>query len=113
MPLDSLFVLTVAAASLLSGIGCPLVAWLAFKRVQARLQQFGERRFGELTQQLKALEVRLERFEGIGTTPSAEARGSSLPESRSRDGLDRHGRRRVSSNDATRQCPESMAASVL
>jgi hypothetical protein len=72
MPLDSLFVLTVTAASLLSGIGCPLVAWLAFKRGQARLQQFGERRFGELTQQLKALEVRLERFEGTGTTPSAE-----------------------------------------
>ena len=80
MPLDSLFVLTIVAASLLSGIGCPLVAWLAFKRGHARLQQIGERRFGELTQQLKALEGRLERFEGIGTTPSAERQASSPPQ---------------------------------
>ena len=72
MPTESWFVLTVAAASLLLGIVCPLVAWLAFKHRQARLERCVERRFVELTHQLQALEARLERFEDIGKTPSGE-----------------------------------------
>jgi len=72
MPPESWFVLTVAAASLLPGVACPLVAWLAFKRRPARLEQYVERRFVELTHQFQALEARLERFEDIGKTSSGE-----------------------------------------
>jgi hypothetical protein len=82
MPPESWFVVTVAAASLLLGVACTLVAWLAFKRRQARLEQYVERRFVELTHQLQALEARLERFEELGKTPSGE--GDSVRTQKSR-----------------------------
>jgi hypothetical protein len=72
MPHESWFVLSVAAASSLLGVSCPLVAWLACKHRQARLEQAVERRFIELTHQLQALGDRLGRFEEIAKAPSRE-----------------------------------------
>jgi hypothetical protein len=72
MPHESWFVLSIAAASSLLGVAPPLVAWLACKYRQARLEQSVERRFVELTHRLQALGARLDWFEEITKTPSGE-----------------------------------------
>jgi hypothetical protein len=72
MPPQTWFVLSVAVASLSLCVACPLVAWLAFQRRQARSEQSVERRFVELTHQLRALDARLERFEDIGKMPARD-----------------------------------------
>jgi hypothetical protein len=84
MPTESWFVLTVAATSLLLGVVCPLVAWWAINNRQARLEHHLERRIGELTHQLQAMEFRLERFEDTGKTPAAEGNPVRSQQSRPR-----------------------------
>jgi hypothetical protein len=68
MPPVFWFMLPVALAILLLS-----VAWLMMTRRQARSEQSVERRFADLTHQLRALEARLERFfEEFGKTPARE-----------------------------------------
>jgi hypothetical protein len=61
--------------SLLSGIVGPLIAKWSIQQKHARLQQYVEERFHELSDHAKVLDARLQQFEHSANLPSGETEG--------------------------------------
>jgi hypothetical protein len=83
---ESWLIVTVAAAFLLLGIAASPLAWVALTHRRSRMERQTDRRFLELTGQLRALQERLEQCESSYQTlkrNGAELPGPGAPRPRS------------------------------
>jgi hypothetical protein len=72
MSIETWFVLTVAAAFLLLGIAGSPLAWVALHHRKSQLEKLMEKRWDELTAELRRLEGRLALAEGAGQSANGK-----------------------------------------
>jgi hypothetical protein len=76
---ESWLIVTVAAAFMLLGIAASPLAWVALMHRRSRMERQTDRRFLELTGQLRALQDRLQRCESSYQTLQRDAAHLAVP----------------------------------